>query len=105
MKFTVEESLEQLPFPPTEKWKNGVWDAEAQRNAKSTLILFAPKGTDYQTFHNADEYYFIVRGTGELLIGDERFTFEPGDAFFVPAKVIHRFENFSEDFATWAVFV
>jgi mannose-6-phosphate isomerase-like protein (cupin superfamily) len=105
MKFTVKEFLEQLPLPPTAKWTDGVWDTEVLRNAKSSLILFAPKAQDFQTFHNADEYYFIVRGTGELLIGDERFTFESGDAFFVPAKVIHRFENFSEDFATWAVFV
>jgi quercetin dioxygenase-like cupin family protein len=30
--------------------------------------------------------------------------FAPGDAFFVPAGVPHRFTRFSEGFATWVVF-
>ena len=40
----------------------------------------------------------------EIVIEDERFPCEDGDAFFVPAKTEHRFENFTKDFATWAVF-
>jgi mannose-6-phosphate isomerase-like protein (cupin superfamily) len=105
MKFTAKESLEQLPLAPTAKWKNGIWAAGAFRNARSSLILFAPKGTDFQTYHNSDEYYFVVQGRGEIVIGDEHFSFVPGDAFFVAANVVHRFEKFSEDFATWAVFL
>jgi mannose-6-phosphate isomerase-like protein (cupin superfamily) len=30
--------------------------------------------------------------------------FGPGDALFVPAGMKHRFENFSDDFATWIMF-
>lgn len=104
MKFTVEEFLAKQPLPANEKWKDGVWDVEAFRKGNVSLIFFAPKAVDYQTFHEEDEFYFIVKGKGELIIEKERFVCEVGDAFFVPAKVSHRFENFSDDFATWAIF-
>jgi mannose-6-phosphate isomerase-like protein (cupin superfamily) len=104
MKFRVDDLLAQLPLPATEKWKEGVWDVEPLTRRDVSLVFFAPRGRDYQTFHDSDELYFIARGTGEIVIGDERFSFEAGDAFFVPAMAVHRFENFSGDFATWAVF-
>jgi mannose-6-phosphate isomerase-like protein (cupin superfamily) len=104
MKFTIEQMMEKLPLPATEKWKEGIWDVEPFEKNGVKLVFFAPKDRDYQTFHEEDEFYFIVRGSGEILIGDERFSFEAGDTFFVPAKVEHRFENFSDDFATWAIF-
>jgi hypothetical protein len=28
----------------------------------------------------------------------------PGELLFVPAGVVHRFEDFSDDFATWVMF-
>jgi mannose-6-phosphate isomerase-like protein (cupin superfamily) len=104
MKFKFEEILQRLPLPANKKWKEGVWDVEPFRKGNVSLILFAPRETDYQTFHHEDEFYFILRGNGELIIGNERFTCEVGDSFFVPKLVPHHFENFSENFATWAVF-
>jgi mannose-6-phosphate isomerase-like protein (cupin superfamily) len=104
MKFTIEEMLAKLPMPANKKWKEGVWDIEPFRKGNVSLIFFAPNVTDYQTFHDEDEFYFIVRGKGELIIDGERFTCEVSDSFFVPAKVPHHFESFSEDFMTWAVF-
>lgn len=104
MKFALEEVLAKLPSPADEKWKGGVWDVEALRKKNVSLVFFAPRGTDYQTFHEEDEFYFIIRGWGELTIDDKTFSCETGDAFFVPAKVSHHFENFTDDFATWAIF-
>ena len=104
MKFTVEEFLSRLPLPANEKWKDGVWDVEPFTKGNVRLVFFAPRGTDYQTFHDEDEFYFIARGTGELIVENERFACQTGEAFFVPAKAAHRFENFSDDFATWAIF-
>ena len=104
MKFTVEEFLEKLPLPANEKWKEGVWDIEPFRKGNVTLVFFAPRGTDYQTFHDEDEFYFVARGTGELIVEGERFSCASGDAFFVPAGKAHHFENFTDDFATWAIF-
>ncbi|MGB2752248.1 MAG: cupin domain-containing protein [Pyrinomonadaceae bacterium] len=104
MKFTVEEMLEMLPLAADAKWTEGVWDVEPFKKGGVTLVFFAPRGIDHQTFHDEDEFYFIVRGSGEIVIDGERTAFSEGDAFFVAAGVLHRFENFTDDLATWAVF-
>lgn len=61
-------------------------------------------GTDPQTPHTRDEVYVIVRGSGYFVNGDERRPFEPGEVLFVPAGVVHRFEDFTDDFAAWVFF-
>jgi mannose-6-phosphate isomerase-like protein (cupin superfamily) len=104
MKFTPEELLAKLPLPADEKWKQGVWDVELLKKGKVSLVFFAPRNTDYQTFHEEDEFYVIIRGKGDLIIGSDTFCCEVGDAFYVPAKTPHHFENFTEDFTTWSVF-
>ncbi|NNF00904.1 MAG: cupin domain-containing protein [Pyrinomonadaceae bacterium] len=104
MKYTIDEMMGQLPLPPNEKWKDGVWDLEILSKGNVRLEFFAPKGVDYQTYHDEDEFYFIVRGSGDIIIGEETFPFETGDALFVPARIKHHFENFTDDLATWAVF-
>ena len=77
---------------------------EAFARGTMSVELYAPRGTDPQKPHPRDELYFIVSGRGEFVHGERRDTFGPGDAFFVPAFMEHRFENFSDDFATWVVF-
>lgn len=104
MKFTVDEMLAKLPLTANAKWTEGVWDVEPFKKGGVTLVFFAPRGIDHQTFHDEDEFYFIVQGSGEIVIDGERTAFTAGDVFFVEAKVLHRFENFTDDLATWAVF-
>jgi mannose-6-phosphate isomerase-like protein (cupin superfamily) len=104
MRFTVEEMMKKLPLPATEKWKEGVWDFEPFEKEGVKLIFFSPRGADYQTEHDKDEFYFIVRGTGKLVIDGNTFAFAPGDVFYVPTGTQHNFTEFTEDFATWAVF-
>ena len=96
--------LDRLPLPPNDKWKEGVWDLDGHTKRERANDIFRAAGTDHQTSHDEDEYYFIVSGSGDLVVGDESFSFVTGDAFFVPAKVPHRFSKFSDDFACWAVF-
>ena len=104
MKFIVDEYLKRLPLPATEKWKDGIWDVEPFEKNGVRLVFFAPRGTDYQTEHGQDEFYFIARGSGKLVIDGEALDCAAGEAFFVAAGVPHHFEDFTEDFATWAVF-
>ena len=104
MKFTVDEFLAKLPLPANDKWKDGVWDVEPFTKNGVTLVFFAPRGVDYQTAHDKDEFYFIVQGSGELVTPDERLPCSAGDALFVKAFKEHHFENFTNDFATWALF-
>ena len=66
--------------------------------------LYAPTGVDPQTPHPRDELYVVMRGAGWFVNGDTREPFGPGDILHVPAGVQHRFEEFTDDFATWVVF-
>lgn len=104
MKATVADALAQLPLPKTDKWPLGVWDVQVMAHGTMTLEIFAPKGTDFQTPHEQDELYVIVSGSGEFVSDGQPYTFAPGDVFFVPAGVEHRFTRFTDDFVTWVIF-
>ncbi len=67
--------------------------------------MYRPDEKDDQTPHARDEIYIVASGTGTFFCAGEREKFGPGDVFFVAAGVEHRFENFSNDFATWVIFI
>lgn len=68
------------------------------------LGFYKPVGVDLQQPHDRDEVYVIQQGTGRFMLQDVRRPFEPGEVLFVPAGAVHRFEDFSEDFAAWVIF-
>lgn len=84
--------------------------AEGERSLQalghgSMLVrYYAPEGRDAQTPHDQDEIYIVIRGHGTFVNGPDRVAFGPGDVLFAPAGRVHRFEDFSDDFATWVVF-
>ena len=71
-----------------------------------TLVVeyYAPTAVDDQAPHTRDEVYVVISGTGWFVHNDHRTPFEPGEVLFVPAGDPHRFEDFTEDFATWVLF-
>ena len=77
---------------------------EAFAHGSMTVELYVPIGTDPQQPHDRDEVYFVISGSGEFVLAGKRSRFAGGDALFVPAGAVHRFENFTGDFATWVVF-
>lgn len=74
------------------------------RHGSMELGFYKPEGTDPQQPHAQDEIYIVQSGSGHFVCGEERSPFEAGEALFVPAGVVHRFEDFSDDFAAWVVF-
>lgn len=66
--------------------------------------MYAPRGHDPQLPHTRDEVYIVVAGNGIFMSGTSRQDFGPGDFLFVPAGMVHRFEEFSDDFAAWVMF-
>jgi mannose-6-phosphate isomerase-like protein (cupin superfamily) len=48
--------------------------------------------------------YVVVAGSGQFVCGDERQPFQAGEVLFAPTGVEHRFEDFTDDFATWVFF-
>lgn len=66
--------------------------------------IYAPRGHDPQTPHTRDEIYVIAQGNGVFFDGEERRTVQVGDCLFAPAGSVHRFEDFTDDFAVWVMF-
>ncbi len=87
-------ALKKQPQPFLELFKHGSLSVE----------MYRPEKVDLQQPHTRDELYVVVAGTGWFVNGDTRQPFEAGEVLFVPAGVAHRFEAFSEDFATWVIF-
>jgi mannose-6-phosphate isomerase-like protein (cupin superfamily) len=104
MRVRLSDVMAKLPLPATESWPEGVWDVEAMARGTMSVILFTPRGKDYQTKHAQDELYIVMQGSGVLLVEDVRMEFGTGDVLFVAAGKMHRFVEFTEDLATWAVF-
>ena len=104
MKISLQESLDILPLPATKKWPQGIWSNEALKSGSMSLIVFAPKDTDYQTPHAQDELYFVIKGSGVFELAGEPLEFVSGDVLFVPAGTRHKFVQFAPDLVLWAVF-
>lgn len=66
--------------------------------------LYVPRGHDPQLPHTRDEIYVVARGSGTFFDGTARRAFQVGDCIFAPAGSVHRFEDFTEDFAVWVMF-
>ncbi|MDQ6931782.1 MAG: cupin domain-containing protein [Candidatus Eremiobacteraeota bacterium] len=67
--------------------------------------FYEPKDIDRQEPHTRDEIYIIARGSGTFTkAASLNVNFSQGDMLFVPARVEHRFTQFSNDFATWVFF-
>lgn len=97
IRATVAEA-KAAPIP------QGKRSAELMRHGSMNLRYYAPVGTDLQTPHTQDELYIVTSGSGTFLSAGKRVPFGPGDVLFAAARAEHRFEEFTEDFATWVVF-
>jgi mannose-6-phosphate isomerase-like protein (cupin superfamily) len=95
---TLDDWLKQLPTPEGRRF------VTAFAHGSLWVELYAPRGSDPQQPHTRDEVYVVVQGQGFFVNGPERHRFGPGDVLFVPAGVVHRFEEFTDDLAVWVFF-
>jgi len=58
------------------------------------MVTLEPNGGQVP-WHNQEqeEIYFIVEGTGEMCLGDERITVSKGQAAYIPPTVYHQLTN------------
>ncbi|WP_183561239.1 cupin domain-containing protein [Mucilaginibacter sp. SP1R1] len=98
MKSSVIKALQHLSDKPGNSF------VKAIQHGSMSVEIYMPANLDPQTPHLQDELYMIINGSGEFINDDIRTSFQQGDVLFVKAGVEHRFENFTDDFATWAVF-
>ncbi len=74
------------------------------KHGSMQVEYFAPDKIDMQTPHVQDEIYVIASGKSYFIRNNETIECKQGDILFVPAGMEHRFEQFSENFATWVIF-
>ena len=99
-RLTSAHALVQLAAAP----RGNLPALELFRHGSLVVEVYKPDTIDRQTPHTRDEVYVIIAGSGQLVNGDERHPFQPGEVLFVPAGAEHRFEDFTPDFATWVFF-
>lgn len=97
-RFTAEDALARVSASADKEY--GI----LLEHGSLELGYYKPQGVDKQDPHDRDEVYIVKSGSGTFVVEDERQPFEAGDALFVPAYVVHRFEDFTDDFATWVIF-
>ncbi len=94
----LDAALARLAASPAHRW------VEPFRHGTLRVELYAPRGQDLQTPHAQDEVYVVASGTGTFWDGAARRTVAPGTLLFAATGRPHRFEDFSDDFATWVLF-
>ena len=59
---------------------------------------------DSQSPHRQDEVYVVVSGRATLVVDGERTLVAAGSVAYVPAHVVHRFEDVTEDLRVYVLF-
>ena len=67
------------------------------KNFSMGFVVLEPNGGQVP-WHNQEqeEVYFVVEGTGEMCLGEERRTLSSGQAVFIPPTVFHQLTNIGE---------
>ena len=62
------------------------------------FVTLEPRGGQVP-WHNQeqDEVYFLVEGTAEMCLGEERQTLRTGEAVYIPAGIFHQLTNVGEE--------
>ena len=96
--FTIDQALERVSAA-----EDKVYGVILEHRTLE-LGYYKPDGVDNQNPHDRDEVYIVKSGSGFFVVEQDRQPFAAGDALFVPAYVVHRFEDFTDDFAAWVIF-
>ena len=91
--------LAQIPgrtYPARRRTQNlvGGMSPIQARNFSMGHVTLEPNGGQVP-WHNQEqeEIYFIVEGTGEMCLGEERIQVQTGQAVFIPPTVFHQLTN------------
>lgn len=60
-------------------------------------LLQGRKTSDHHKHDNMEQAYYIIKGQGEVLVGDKRYPVVPGDAVYLPAGIHHQMFNDMHD--------
>lgn len=71
-----------------------------------TAFAMLQPGKAYHAHEHDDheEFYFIIKGKGEILVGDETVTIKDGDLIYIGKNKLHSIKNTSEDWIEFFAF-
>lgn len=49
--------------------------------------------TEPHRHQSSEEFYYVIEGTGDMTIGEETRSVEPGDAILIPSGALHTLVN------------
>jgi len=91
--------MEGRTYPARRRTRNLVGGASPIQatNFSMGYVVLEPKGGQVP-WHNQEqeEIYFVVEGTGEMCLGEERRTVSSGQAVYIPPTVFHQLTNTGE---------
>src|SRR5450759_5731385 len=86
---------------PARRWGRGLAGSLGQpipaKGFSMGYSILEPRGGQVP-WHNQEqeEVYFIVQGTGEMCLGEERMTLHTGQAVYIPHQVFHQLTNIGD---------
>jgi len=104
MKYSSARLVKVAQALKTVPTKEGKAFALQFEHGSLQLEIYAPKVRDLQEPHSRDELYVVISGSGWFLVEGQRLRFSPGDVLFAAAGEVHRFVDFTDDFAVWVMF-
>ncbi|MDA3799012.1 MAG: cupin domain-containing protein [Kiritimatiellae bacterium] len=92
--------IEGRTYPARRRTQNLVGGAAPIQatNFSMGYVTLEPKGGQVP-WHNQEqeEVYFVVTGTGEMCLGEEKMTLTAGQAVSIPTGVFHQLTNIGDD--------
>jgi quercetin dioxygenase-like cupin family protein len=80
----------------TQNLVGGLSPIQAQNFAIGYVTL-EPKGGQVPWHNQAqEEVYFVLEGTGEMCLGEERRTLQAGQAVYIPSGIFHQMTNIGD---------
>jgi mannose-6-phosphate isomerase-like protein (cupin superfamily) len=78
--------------------------SEVIRHGRLSVGIYAPHESDEEETYPDDKIYVVLNGSGFFTVDGDRQPFGPGDLLFAQSQSTHQFEDFTPDFAVWAIF-
>ena len=89
-------NIEGRAYPARRRTQNIVGGASPIQASNFSMgyVTLEPEGGQVP-WHNQEqeEIYFVVEGTGEMCLGDERLPLHTGQAVYIPKRVFHQLTN------------
>jgi mannose-6-phosphate isomerase-like protein (cupin superfamily) len=61
-----------------------------ERTTVKVIIVNEGEAFSLQTHEHRDEFWYVVKGTGTIRVGEVETTAKEGDSFFIPKHTEHR---------------